>query len=206
MDILTIVGYIVDAVLFIVHIVSVIMCVCGVHTLCKHDKNDNKEISNMKYRIPSYREESPAESQSFNPLVKQFRFNKSTGELEELPDMLDVQKLVDSSLSTSLEAMFDKFLSPDPQSVAETVLDDKRDLLDRLTDALDFSEELKDKLQMDEFASLSDVKARLESDISAQLEKVNAEKEAELSKQVDVELFNKFKAFMAQAAEGEKNA
>lgn len=157
----------------------------------------------MKYRLPSYREKTPAETQSFSPLVTQYRYNKSTDDLEELPDKLDVQKLVDSSLQTALEAMFDKFLSPDGQSQLQTVIDDTRDTLDRLTDAMQYVDELKDEFKLDEFASMHDVQKVLEQRIEAKQKELNDEAAKKAAEAQEQALYAQFKSFMAKQAGGQ---
>lgn len=202
MDYQVIIQYVIEAVMWIFHIISAVLCFKGYHVLCKHDNNNSTEVDNMKYRTPNSRETEIPVQQSFSPLVTQYRFNKEKNELEELPNKLDVQKLVDSSLNTALEAMFDKFLNV-PIDPGEAVIDDKRDMLDRLTSAMETSEAIKDELKMDEFASLSDVRARLESDISAELAKQAAEKEKQAAEAADKSLYEKFKAFVASEASHE---
>lgn len=171
----------------------------------KKGKSIDSEVSQiMKYRLPSYREKTPAEKQSFSPLVTQYRYNKATDELEELPDKLDVQKLVDSSLQTALEAMFDKFLSPDAQSQAQTFIDDTRDTLDRLTDAMQYVDELKDEFKLDEFASMQDVQKVLEERIESKQKELNDEVVKKAAEAQEQALYAKFKAFMSKQ-DGDKN-
>lgn len=197
MDNQEIISYVVQAVMWLFHIVSAVLCFKGYHVLCKHDSNKSSEVNDMKYRLPSYREKTKAEAQSFNPLVTQYRFNKATEELEELPDKLDIQKFVDSSLNTALESMFDKFLQPDAQSVISDSIDDHRDTLDRLCDAMDFVEEVKDKYGMSDVASVKDVMSRIQSDIDEQTAKLKAEQDAEAAKKAESALYAKFKQFIA---------
>lgn len=164
--------------------------------------NKNMEFNFMKFRTPYYRETEPAKAQSFDPLVTQYRYNKTTGELEELPDKLDIRKLVNSYLSTALEAMFDKFMPSD--NVSDEVVDmaDTRDDIDRLSDAMAFADDLKTSLGLGEFATLKDVHTALNARLE---EQSKAAKEAELAKRAKSQeeaLYAQFKAFMASQANG----
>lgn len=146
----------------VVSCIALILCVLN----AIFSKGANKKIKEivMKYRTPNYREKVEAEAQSFDPLVTQYRYNKTTGELEELPDKLDIQKLVDSSLNTALEAMFDKYLPSEIDDI-EQDLTDNRDKLDRLSDAMNFADTLKEELKLDPFASIADVNIALQKRI-----------------------------------------
>lgn len=86
------------------------------------------ESENMKYRLPNYRETENSPSQTFDIEVPQYRLNKSSNELEELPDKLDIQQLVDSSASSSLDNML---------SSLEPVLSDEDKIIDLHNDQLD---------------------------------------------------------------------
>lgn len=199
MQIVDYIPYIVMALTFLINALSALYA-------RKTGKSIKSEVSQfMKYKLPNYRETEKSPEQSFDPLVPQYRFNKETGELEQLPDMLDVQKLVDSSLNTSLESMLDRFLPTDKISNLEADLSDTRDTLDRLASAMDFAEELKDKLGLDEFASLNDVQSALDKVEAEQIAKVKAEQEA---KKADLEkqaLFAQFEAFIKSQKGGEPN-
>ncbi|UPW41583.1 hypothetical protein [Peromfec virus RodF8_50] len=191
-DIVDIIPYIVMALSFLLNFLNM------VYTR-KTGKSIDTEVNEiMKNRLPSYREsETTSTGQSFDPLVTQYRFNKTTGELEELPDKLDIQKFVDSSLNTSLEAMFDKFLSPTPTDNILADLTDTRDKLDRLSDAMEFADELREKYGLSDDTSLSDVYGVLEADINSTQEKAVKTAQENASKAVDDALLAKFKSFMA---------
>lgn len=191
--------YIVSALLFFVNVLSM------VYTRKTGKSIHNLEDTSMKYRTADYREKASAVAQTFDPLVTQYRYNKSSGELEELPDKLDIQKLIDSHVQTSLEAMFDKFLSPDEHALKQTVIEDDRDDLDRLSDAMEFADELRQKYGLDDTASLGEIYTVFTEDVNnrqEQLRKAEAKKQADNQQQA---LFEQFKAFMAQNGAGDKN-
>lgn len=97
----------------------------------------------MKYRLPNYRETEKSPSQSFETEVTQYRLNKSSNELEELPDKLDIQQLVDSSVSSALDNMLQAL---EPQlSEEDEVIDlhnEQLDDLDRFREADDYRLEI----------------------------------------------------------------
>lgn len=163
----------------------------------KTGKSIDREFS-MKFRTPDYRENTAAESQKFSPLVTQYRFNSATGQLEELPDKLDIQKLIDSHVDTALENMFERFLPSDKPSEQQLIVDDMRDDLDRLSSAMEAVDEVKEKFGLDEFASLGEVHSALSSKVAEEEAKVAAEKAAENAKQADAALYAQFKKFMEE--------
>lgn len=100
-------------------------------------KNSNLEVSNLKLRSPSYQTKKGATkaSQSFDTLVSQYRLNKSTNLLEELPDKIDLQELVNSCRSSILSEILSR-LEPVPSEVDKVV-----DMRDELMDNLDLMRE-----------------------------------------------------------------
>lgn len=84
----------------------------------------------MKYRTANYREIEDSPGQAFDIEVDQYRLNKSTNELEVLPDKLDIQQVVQSSADMALPNML-QHLEPVADDF-EQVVDVHNDLLDKL--------------------------------------------------------------------------
>lgn len=133
--------------------------------------------SSGKYVTASSRESEKAVGQSFSPLVKQYHYNDATGELEELPDLLDVDKLIASHMSTSLESMLTRFMPEAPVS-DDVVFDDHRELLDRLVDAQDAADTLCDELKLDPATPYSQIISAYERVQAETQAKVQAEAQA----------------------------
>lgn len=143
----------------------------------KTGKSISKEVSNVIETVTpqqrlSEREES-RDGQVFNPLVKQYRYNKATNELEELPDMLDISKLVQSHMDSCLAAMKEKFLNTE-ETVAQYDVQQLEEDLAQLGDSLDTFEEMREKYGMSDDSSYDDILKRIEEDISAQVKAQSA--------------------------------
>lgn len=112
----------------------------------------------MKYRLPNYRETEESPSQSFETEVAQYRLNKSTDELEELPDKLDIQQLVDSSAPSALDNMLQ---SLEPQlSEEDEIIDlhnEQLDDLDRFREADDYRLEICERYGLSPYTSFKKV-------------------------------------------------
>lgn len=93
-------------------------------------KDQAKESEELKYRTASYREKVKSPSQTFDTEVSQYRINKASGELEELPDKLDIQQLVQSAEQQALPNML-QHLEP-PTSETEQTIDVHNEMLDQL--------------------------------------------------------------------------
>lgn len=116
------------------------------------------ESESMKYRLPNYREIEESPSQSFETEVTQYRLNKSTDELEELPDKLDIQQLVDSSAPSSLDNMLQAL---EPQlSEEDEIIDlhnEQLDDLDRFREADDYRLEICERYGLSPYTSFKKV-------------------------------------------------
>lgn len=95
----------------------------------KFNSNQAKE-DELKYRQANYREQAESPAQTFDTEVEQYRLNKSTNELEVLPDKLDIQQVVQSAEAQSLSNML-QHLEP-PFTDLEQTVDVHNDLLDKL--------------------------------------------------------------------------
>ena len=112
----------------------------------KVSKNINKEVSDLKYRLTSYREETPAPATTFVTEVSQYRKN-AAGELEELPIKKDLQQQLNSYRDVELATAIEKFMPVDVDLKSDPVeaYHFNADRLDVLLWAQDAKEELIEK-------------------------------------------------------------
>lgn len=138
------------------------------------DKKKFKEVINLiKYRTENYLDSEPRKAQTFENLKPIKRLNKSTGLLEETGEFIDIDELVKSSLSTTLDRILDRFL---PAQDAEDELVAERNALaddiDVLQDSFTLAEEYKQRYSLDENMSTHDVFKKLNemyADMSAKI-------------------------------------
>lgn len=103
--------------------------------------------------------------QTFDVYVTQYRLNKSTGELVELPDKLNLQEFINSSASTCLQAQLEKLdltSVTDADKIVE-VQNDLSDKIDYLAEAQEYFDDLKDKYQLPSDSSWNDVLVHLQT-------------------------------------------
>lgn len=102
--------------------------------------------------------------QTFDVYVTQYRLNKSTGELVELPEKLNLQEFINSSASTCLQAQLEKL---DLTSVTEAdqiieLQNDLSDNLDYLSEAQEYFDDMIDKYNLPADSSWNDVLVHLQ--------------------------------------------
>lgn len=103
--------------------------------------------------------------QTFDIYVTQYRLNKSTGELVELPDKLNLQEFINSSASTCLQAQLEKL---DLTSVTEAdkiveLQNDLTDKIDYLAEAQEYFDDMIDKYHLPVGSSWNDVLGHLQT-------------------------------------------
>lgn len=75
-------------------------------------------------------------AQTFPRFKVQYRLNKAKNRLEELPDKVDIQELINSDKEFALHSILDKFLGV-PESISVVSHDRNIDKLDLLNEASD---------------------------------------------------------------------
>lgn len=143
----------------------------------RSSKNINKILEvykELKYRLPNYREFEDSPSQSFDTEVVRYRLNKSTHELEPLPDKVDIQQVVQSAENMALPNML-QHLEP-----VDSPLDEAIDLHDDLLDKLDYFREadayrlsLCEKYNLSPKLSLSQVVSKLSDEAEALRDRIS---------------------------------
>lgn len=103
------------------------MVVCGIACVVTffvvlHDtKSVKKSIRAVKevimeFRLPSYRQDDSEKkdqlAQEFTPYIDEYQYVADTGELEKTGKQINIDEKIQSYLSTRLEDMLEKFLSP----------------------------------------------------------------------------------------------
>ncbi|UPW40811.1 hypothetical protein [Sigmofec virus UA08Rod_6727] len=162
----------------------------------------NLEDISMKYRTSNYTDGKNYKpvTQSFSPLVPQYRFNEQSGELEQLPDMLDVQKLIDSHLETSLSAMFDKFM-PKPNVDNDSLyIDELHDELDELGEFMSQADDFREKYGLPDDATPDKIYAHV-SELLKQAEVKQKEPKPAAKPQFDPELIKAIRAELDKESE-----
>lgn len=103
------------------------MCICAVASVITffvvlHDtKSVKKSIRAVKevimeFRLPDYRQvdskEKEQTAQEFTPYIDEYQYVADTGEIEKTGKQINIDEKIQSYLSTRLEDMLEKFLSP----------------------------------------------------------------------------------------------
>lgn len=126
-----------------------------------------KESEEMaKYRLPTYREEDGTRAtQTFDNKKKTYIYVKSSNSLEESPELVDLQEVMNSYLSDSLDAIIKKYseqLAYVPPAVENTVdyvgqYNDVRYALDYMTEAIEQAEDLRDQFGLSDEMSIDQI-------------------------------------------------
>lgn len=87
------------------------------------------------YRLQNYQDKKPVEGQKFEKEKDLYRLNKTTGILEKTGEKIDIDAVIQSCVSTTLDALLERFL---PQDV---IIDSLIRQREELHDDLDFFQE-----------------------------------------------------------------
>lgn len=151
-----------DIIQYVVYFLSFIFCTV---TFFRTGKINKKLFGGIFMRDDVKKDVKKDEfTQTFDIYVTQYRLNKSTGELVELPDKLNLQEFINSSASTCLQAQLEKL---DLTSVTEAdkiveLQNDLSDKLDYLAEAQDYFDEMIDKYHLPADSSWNDVLVHLQ--------------------------------------------
>ncbi|QIR82315.1 hypothetical protein [Chicken microvirus mg6_218] len=119
----------------------------------------------MKYRVASYREKEEPKATTYVMEVPQYRLNKQTGELVELPTKKNLQEALNSFRDVALTDVIERYMPVD-QSAESPVLEAfeyNSDRLDALLIASEYANELRKKYGYSDTATLSDMIADLQA-------------------------------------------
>ncbi|QXN75065.1 hypothetical protein [Microvirus mar18] len=157
----------------------------------KTSVNKFMEFTDMKTRAPDYREKQVTEArdenglplkggivnsdgaimpdpaaQSFTNMRTEYKLDKRTNTLVELPDKTDLQELINSAVSTAFEQQIARLLVDHEQPIPDTNEQDYEDSVDDLMDfaaVLDRAEEYREKLGLPLEMPVTDVFAKVQS-------------------------------------------
>lgn len=146
-------------------------------------KTQQQTESTAKYRAADYRDsvtpDTVPEAQTFNPLLKQYRLNKRTNQLEELDDPLDIQQLIDSKVETALDRTLARLSPQQPLDGAVTdCTEDYQDDLDLIADAMDVAEDYREKLGLADDVPVDQVFQKMSTYAEEQLKKIELQRKA----------------------------
>ena len=152
-----------DIIQYVVYFLSFIFCTVTFFRTGKINKKLYGGIS-MKEEVKKDAKKDEF-AQTFDIYVTQYRLNKSTGELVELPDKLNLQEFINSSASTCLQSQLERL---DLTSVTEAdkiveLQNDLSDKLDYLVEAQDYFDEMIDKYNLPADSSWNDVLVHLQT-------------------------------------------
>lgn len=153
-----------------------------------------QEVKNMQYRLPTYRQNEPAEAQEFSALKPKYELNERTNELVDSGEKIDIQKLINSAVDTCLERTLAR-LMPTDTDIDDKIVDlsDTRDDLESLTEALTVAEDWRERLDLPDTMSVQDVFKQIEqyeAKLRADIDTVNAkikEAQAHVEKKTEIE-------------------
>lgn len=115
--------------------------------------------TNMKYRTENYQDTEKVSGQTFDTLLKTYRVNKVSNELEETGEVIDIQEMINSSVSSCLTEVLSRFF-PDNVPVDNdkvAIVEQMQDDLDYLQDTFAVAERYKEMLGLSPETSVQDV-------------------------------------------------
>lgn len=160
-----IVTFLMENPLFVLQCLSMIgsIILSIVLTIITKDVKYVKEVYKMiKYRLPSYKEDTPAKGQKFSNLKPVYRLNKVTNELEETDEYIDVTELANSCKDIALQTVLDRFLPTDGSEELTANYNQTLDALDQMREIANLAEDYKEKLNLDSSLSIQDVFAKVQ--------------------------------------------
>lgn len=99
--------------------ICAIACVVTFFVVLFDTKSVKKSIAAVKevimeFRLPDYRQGEKKEqtAQEFTPYIDEYQYVADTGEIEKTGKQINIDEKIQSYLSTRLEDMLEKFLSP----------------------------------------------------------------------------------------------
>ena len=128
-------------------------------------KSINNEVKEMKYRVASYREKEEPKAITYNLEVPQYRLNKQTGELVELPTKKNLQEALNSFRDVALTDVIERYMPVDESAEAPVLeaYEYNADRLDALLIASEYTNELRKKYGYSDTATLSEIIADLQA-------------------------------------------
>lgn len=136
----------------------------------------------MAFRLPDYRQGEKKEqtAQEFTPLIDEYQYIADTGELEKTGKKINVDEKIQSYLTTRLEDMLEKFLSPQQPERNDIVAEpdemsgDLESMLKAYDNYVERADELRAKYKLPSTLATADVYKAVEELYQRQMEYVDA--------------------------------
>ena len=136
----------------------------------------------MEFRLPDYRQGEKKEqtSQEFTPFIDEYQYIADTGELEKTGKTINVDEKIQSYLTTRLEDMLEKFLSPQQPERNDVVAEpdemsgDLESMLKAYDDYVSRADELRAKYKLPSTLATADVYKAVEELYQRQMEYVDS--------------------------------
>lgn len=136
----------------------------------------------MEFRLPDYRQGEKKEqiAQEFTPLIDEYQYIADTGELEKTGKKINVDEKIQSYLTTRLEDMLEKFLSPQQSERNDIVAEpdemsgDLESMLKAYDNYVARADELRSKYKLPSTLATADVYKAVEELYQRQMEYVDA--------------------------------
>lgn len=167
--------------------VCAIACVVTFFVVLFDTKSVKKSISAVKevimeFRLPDYRQGEKKEqtAQEFTPLIDEYQYVADTGELEKTGKTINVDEKIQSYLTTRLEDMLEKFLSPQQPERNDVVAEpdemsgDLESMLKAYDSYVERADELRVKYKLPSTLATADVYKAVEELYQRQREYVDA--------------------------------
>lgn len=167
--------------------ICAIACVVTFFVVLFDTKSVKKSISAVKevimeFRLPDYRQGEKKEqtAQEFTPLIDEYQYIADTGELEKTGKTINVDEKIQSYLTTRLEDMLEKFLSPQQLERNDVVAEpdemngDLESMLKAYDSYVERADELRSKYKLPSTLATADVYKAVEELYQRQMEYVDA--------------------------------
>lgn len=159
------------------------MCICAIAcvitffvVLCdtKSVKKSIRAVKEviMEFRLPDYRqvdsEKKEQTAQEFTPYIDEYQYVADTGEIEKTGKQINIDEKIQSYLSTRLEDMLEKFLSPQKVEHNDVIAEpnemsgDLESMLQAYDSYVSRADELRAKYKLPSSLATADVYAAVE--------------------------------------------
>lgn len=118
-----------------------------------------KEVEELKYRLPNYREKQQAPAETYAVEIPQYKLNKATGQLIELPVKKNISEEINSYKDLALSAAIERFMPVDVDTENPVIdaYEYNADRLEVFLQAQNYKEELAQKYGYSLDMSLQDM-------------------------------------------------
>lgn len=167
--------------------ICAIACVVTFFVVLFDTKSVKKSISAVKevimeFRLPDYRQGEKKEqtAQEFTPFIDEYQYVADTGELEKTGKTINVDEKIQSYITTRLEDMLEKFLSPQQPERNDVVAEpdemngDLESMLKAYDSYVERADELRAKYKLPSTLATADVYKAVEELYQRQMEYVDA--------------------------------